>query len=104
VRYKLLTLAVTASFFIAAVPALAQDDTSSYPTTTPTVTTPTTPAETTETADAAPSDDSGTAGTGSSELAQTGGGDSWKLLAIGGVLAIGSSMLLVSMRRPRRNR
>ena len=101
-RYKLLTLAVIAGFLIAAVPALAQDDTSTYPTTTPTVTTPTTPADTTDTADAAPSDDSGTAGTGSGEeLAQTGGGDSWKLLAIGGILAVGSALLLV--RRPRRN-
>ena len=98
-RYKLLTLAVVAGFLIAAVPALAQDDTS--PTTTPTVTTPTTPADTTETTDTAPSDDSDAAETGSSELAETGGGESWKLLAIGGILAVGSALLLV--RRPRRN-
>jgi LPXTG-motif cell wall-anchored protein len=103
VRTKLLTLAVIAGFLIAAVPALAQDDTSSYTSTTPTVTTPTTP--TTDTSAVAPESDSGTAGTGSSggQLAHT-GSDTWLLLGIGGALALGSALLLARERRPRRNR
>ena len=108
-RYKLLTLAVIAGFLIAVVPAFAQDDTSSYPTTTPTVTTPTTSTtpKTTDTNEVAPSEDSGTAGTGSSgggELAKTGGGETWILLAAGGVLALGSALLLAGARRPSRNK
>lgn len=107
VRTKLLTLAVIAGFLIAAVPALAQDDTSSYTSTTPTVTTPTTPTtpKTTDTNAVAPEKDSGTAGTGSSgQLARTGGGNTWLLLGIGGALAFGSALLLARERRPRRNR
>jgi LPXTG-motif cell wall-anchored protein len=106
VRTKLLTLAVIAGFLIAAVPALAQDDTSSYTSTTPTVTTPTTPTtpKTTDTNAVAPDNSSGSAGTGSSgQLAKT-GSDTWLLLGIGGALALGSALLLARERRPRRNR
>lgn len=111
---KFLTLAVVAGFLIAAVPALAQD-TGSYTTSTPTVTTPTTPATstpttpaTTDTNEVDPVKAAGTAGTGASgssagELAETGGGNTWLLLAIGGALALGSAMLLARERLPRRN-
>lgn len=104
-RTKLLTLAVIAGFLIAAVPALAQDNTSSYTSTTPTVTTPTTPTtKTTDTNAVAPATDSGSAGTGSSgQLAHT-GSDTWLLLGIGGALALGSALLLAREKRPRRNR
>lgn len=101
-RIKLITLAVIAGFLIAAVPALAQDNTSSYTSTTPTVTTPTTPVKTTETSAVAPASDSG--GSGSSQLAKTGGGNTWLLIGIGGALALGSALLLARERRPRSNR
>jgi LPXTG-motif cell wall-anchored protein len=103
VRIKLLTLAVTASFLIAAAPALAQD-TSGYTSTTPTVTTPTTPTTpppaTTKTTAVAPPSDSGSGG----ELAKTGGGNTWLLLGIGGALALGCALLLARERRPRSSR
>lgn len=106
VRFKLLTLALIAGVLIAAVPAIAQDDTSSYTSTTPTVTTPTTPTTPTDTTAVDPTEASGSAGDSSSggELARTGGGETWVLLAIGGALAIGSALLLAREKRPRRNR
>lgn len=109
VRLKLMILALVAGVLIAAVPALAQDDTSGYTSTTPTVTTPTTttPKTTTEENDVA--DDSsggggnGSASSGSGELAET-GSDTWMLLAIGGALALGSALLLARERLPRRSK
>lgn len=109
-------LAVVAGVLIAAVPAFAQDTTSGYTTTTPTVTTPTTsttPATTTP-RDPSTSEDSGVEGTakngaapssgsGGGELAHT-GSNTWELLAIGGVLALGSALLLARERQTRRSR
>jgi LPXTG-motif cell wall-anchored protein len=104
VRFKLLTLAVIASFLIAVVPAFAQD-TTGYTSTTPTVTTPTTPTTPTppkEKSAVEPAKSSGSDGTQpSGTLART-GSNTWLLLAIGGVLAVGSALLLARERRPHR--
>jgi LPXTG-motif cell wall-anchored protein len=103
-RFKLLTLALVAGFLIAAVPAVAQDNTGSYTSTTPTVSTPSAAPETpatTDTSTVSPAESNGNAAApASGTLAQT-GSDTWVLLAIGGALALGSALLLVRERRPR---
>ena len=100
-------LALVAGVLIAAVPALAQDDTSGYTSTTPTVTTPTTTTPSTTPEDVADDNAGGGGGGGGGssdgELAQT-GSDTWVLLAIGGALALGSALLLTRERLPRRNK